>query len=232
MLSSLCTIKARGVYILVALFFLFHISISLGAEKDTTKIEKFSGVSFENNLLKVSVKKQSFKEVMDDVAKKSGIKICINCPEEEELTVSFGYLPLEKGIRLLLKDRNYAFKYRPGEVDDIKNSSSLINVFVFPKSEESHIDELQAMNTNETQNKIMERFNEALATQGIPKSGILQENQIEEVLMKIKEMGNFGKLNNVENENPQIPLTVKKDIVDRINKTLKGLSIEQKGANL
>ncbi len=226
---SLCYKMARRLCLLVVILFLFQMGISLAVENNNIPNDKkFSGVDFKNGLLKVSVEKQSFKEVMDNVAKKAGIKILIDNPVDEDLTISFDYLPLEKGLKQLLKDKNYAFKYRPEEDDDIKNSSSLINVFVLSKSEGLHGDDWQAMNMNEIQDKIKERLDEALATQGFAKSDILQENQnqIEEVLRKINEMGGFDKLENVENENSQIPATVKKDIVDKINKALKGISIE------
>lgn len=218
--------KRLRLFILVVLLFLFQMGISLAVDSNIPNDKKFSGVDFKDGLLKVSVEKQSFKDIMGEIAKKSGIKILINCPADEELTVSFGYLPLEKGLKQLLKGKNYAFKYRPEEDDDIKNSSSLINVFVLPKSEGLHGDDRQAMNMDEIQDKIKKRLDEAFATQGFAKSGVLQKNQIEEALRKINEMGSLDKLKNVENENSQIPATVKKDIVDKINKVLKGVSIE------
>lgn len=235
---SLCFKMARRLCLLVVVLFLFQIGASLAVEKDTPQGEKFSGVDFKDGLLKVSVEKQSFKEVMDKVAKKAGIKILIDNPVDEDLTISFDYLPLEKGLKQLLKDKNYAFKYRPEEDDDIKNSSSLINVFVLPKSEGLHGDDRQAMNMNEIQDKIKERIDEALATQGLAISGILQTNQIEEVLRKINEMGGFDKLKNVENEDSQIPATIKKDLVDKINKamgkirkTSEGIQVERVGGD-
>ena len=96
-------------FILVSVMFLFHTGVSLAGEKDTSPGKEFSGVEFKNGLLKVSIDKQSFKKVMSEIAKKAEIKILVYFAAEEELTIDFDYLPLEKGLIKLLKGRNYAF---------------------------------------------------------------------------------------------------------------------------
>jgi len=96
-------------FILVSVLFLFHTGISLARDKDTLPGRGFSGVEFKNGLLKVSIDKQSFKNVMSEIAEKAEIKILIYFAAEEELTIDFDYLPLEKGLIRLLRGKNYAF---------------------------------------------------------------------------------------------------------------------------
>ncbi len=163
--------KRLRLLILVVLLSLFQMGISLAVDNDIPNDKKFPGVDFKNGLLKVSIEKQKFKDIMDEIAKKAEIKILISGSADEELTTSFDYLPLDKGLRLLLKDKNYVFKYRPEENDKNKNSSSLINVFVLPKSEGLHGDDLQAMNMNEMKSQIREKL-DGLALQNFSQNDV------------------------------------------------------------
>lgn len=109
MASFLCFKKVCILCILWVLLFSCQIGGSLAAEKDVPKSEEFSVIDFKNGLLKVSVRKQDFKKVMDEISKKAEMKILIKYPAEEKLTIGFDYLPLEKGLEKLLKRKNYAF---------------------------------------------------------------------------------------------------------------------------
>ncbi len=116
---------------LVLVMFLFYTGVSLAGEKDASTSKEFSGVDFKNGQLKVSVDKQSFKKVMSEIAKKSEIQILIYFAAEEELTVDFDYLPLEKGLRKLLKGKNYAFCCSRED----QQSGRITSVMVFNRKE-------------------------------------------------------------------------------------------------
>jgi len=208
--------KRLRLLILVVLLSLFQMGISLAVDNEIPNAKKFPGIDFKNGLLKVSVKKQKLKDIMDEIAKKAEIKILISGSADEELTTSFDYLPLDKGLRLLLKDKNYVFKYRPEENDKIKNSSSLINVFVLQKSEVLHGDGLQPMNMNEMKNQIREKL-DGLALQNISQNDVDLKKLISKARKKTK---GINKIMQGLHHN------YKAVIIDKVNKALKGGTIE------
>jgi hypothetical protein len=170
----------------------------MAVEKYTTKNEKFSVVDFKDGLLKVSVEKQKFKDIMDEIAEKAEIKIIFNYSGDEEITTNFDYLPLEKGLRQLLREKNYAFKYQTGEGNDSKNPTSLMKVYVFSKSDEAIVTKYKGFDRNgypdntrrtipinELQNQIREKLDEALALHNFPDI----KKQFREAMDKIKETG-------------------------------------------
>jgi hypothetical protein len=164
--------------ILVSVMFLFHTGASLAGEKDTSPGKEFSGVDFKNGLLKVSVDKQSSKKVMSEIAKKAGIQILIYFPAEEELTIGFDYLPLEKGLKKILRGKNYAF-YRSRED---QQSDRLTSVMVFNREEGVSVamrDEIM----NLDQQQMLDRIQQELSLNG----GNLRK-QIDEAMEKAKKM--------------------------------------------
>ncbi len=116
---------------LVLVMFLFYTGVSLAGEKDASTSKEFSGVDFKDGQLKVSVDRQRFKKVMSEIAKKSEIQILIYFAAEEELTVDFDYLPLEKGLKKLLKGKNYAFCCSRED----QQSARITSVMVFNRKE-------------------------------------------------------------------------------------------------
>jgi hypothetical protein len=109
----------------------FLAGISLAAEKDAQRSENLSGIDYKNGLLHVSVKNQKLITVIEDVVKKTGVQIVIKSGDDEELTIEFDYLPLEKGIKRLLKGKNSVFIYSSKEAG---HPAILSKVLVFPKS--------------------------------------------------------------------------------------------------
>jgi hypothetical protein len=81
-----------------------------------TASTNLSGVAFHpnRNLLKVSVKQKRFSHVMAEVAAKSGAEIVIYGSDHADLTVNFDYMPLEEGLRYLLKGKDYLI-FRPND---------------------------------------------------------------------------------------------------------------------
>lgn len=117
----------------------FFVAVSLmltgilpAVEKDTALKTGFSGIDFSNGLLKVSVEKQPFQDVIKEVAEKTGIHIVISSPIDEEMTVSFDYLPIEDAIKQLLIGKSHVFFYS-GKAG---HKAALSQVLVLPESTE------------------------------------------------------------------------------------------------
>ena len=84
-----------------------HLGIwSVGGEDKLPGMD-LSGIHYKNGYLKISVKNQDFHKVMQEVAKKSGVKIITNDSTHKDLSIDFDYTPLEKGIKRLLKNLIY-----------------------------------------------------------------------------------------------------------------------------
>ncbi len=202
MVSALCFRKAGGFYLLVTLLFLYQIGVSLAAEKEVLHGEKPSGIDFKNGLLKVSIEKQEFKEIMDEVARETGIIIIMDHPYDEVISVSFDYLPLEKGLRRLLREKDYAFIYQSGEGDVLKKPSNQMKVFIFSKAEGKTVagsgglynDGLpdtahQKLTMDGIQNQIMNKLDNLLVLNDSPQSRVDQRKQIDKVMVTLKELG-------------------------------------------
>lgn len=179
--------------------FFLEIGVSSAAGKDIPRGEDFSGVGFRGGLLRVSVKNQNFKEVIDEVARKTGIRIVFNHPADEYLTVSFDYLPLEKGLKRLLRGRNYVFTYLPGEA---QQPAKLAQVLVFSKSEERSVAGPGGIPENRLADRAGQRepvkkifnvdqkeLNEAL--KAFPMEGVDLEKEFHNGLESIQEMEGF-----------------------------------------
>jgi hypothetical protein len=104
----------------------------LAIDKDVPKSEGFSVIDFKNGLLKVSVKEQRFTKIMDEISKRAEMEIIINYPADEKLTIGFDYLPLEKGLKKLLRNKNYAFIN-----SQANQQSAKLTCIIFSEAEET-----------------------------------------------------------------------------------------------
>ncbi|KHE91330.1 MAG: hypothetical protein K8F52_12685 [Candidatus Scalindua rubra] len=213
MVSFLTLKKALIIcFIFVSAVFLFHKGVSLAGEKNPSPGKEFSGVDFKNGLLKISVDKQSFKKVMSEIAKKAEIKIFIYFAAEEELTIDFDYLPLEKGLVKLLRGRNYAFcRSREDQQPD-----RLTSVTVFSREEGVSV----AMKDGQQQ-----RLEEILQRNFINELDMRQK--IDEAMEKVKEAGISKEIEMVKGEIGQDFLLDEKNvatIVEKINMALDGIT--------
>ncbi|KHE92067.1 MAG: hypothetical protein SCABRO_02189 [Candidatus Scalindua brodae] len=204
--------KVRLLYLIIASLFCLRIgfsSASPGIEPEALESDKFSGIDFKNGLLKVSVEKQNFNEILYNVAEKAGIKMILYCPADKKLTAGFDYLPLEKGLRLLLEDYNFVFKYHSGEDDLSKSTSHLAKVFVISRLKDPTFAEtlgiggidqealyeriMKTVKVKELEMMIKERFESDTLT--TTQNSSSQVGNIEKVLIeKIKEIGGVKNL--------------------------------------
>lgn len=232
--------RARIFWLLMVMLFSFQAGVPSAGERDTPRGEDFSGVDFKNGLLKVSVENHKFQEVMDEVAQRAGIQVVINDPADEDLTIDFGYLPLEKGLKRLLRGKSYVFVHRPGEGVDPIQSSRLMKVWVLPKSWGARMAGLGEMaenrsadHTRQTEalkkkmlSQDQERLREVL--QGFSQDGTDLENQFYDALEKIQEMDIFGEIRKIEDGVFQGSLQGEADAMGKIHGALEGIQHMEK----
>lgn len=68
-------------------------------------------IVFEEGVLSVSLKEADLKEVLKEISRQSNVEITFNEPIKEKVTLEFANLPLERGLRRLLKNQNYFFTF-------------------------------------------------------------------------------------------------------------------------
>ena len=90
----------------------FHLA---SAEEGALPKEDPSGIYFRDGRLKVSVEKQKFMKVMEEVGRKAGIEIVSEDQSDEEVTSHFDYRPLEEGLEQLMMQRSYILFYQSGK---------------------------------------------------------------------------------------------------------------------
>lgn len=92
------------------------------------------GIDYKDGLLSVSVSNKNFQQVMEVVSYKAGIEIIMPMSESAagELTVNFENLPVEKGLKKLLKGKNYVFLYTHS--DESSGSSYVHKIILFSES--------------------------------------------------------------------------------------------------
>jgi hypothetical protein len=109
---------------------IFSISASGNDETDNTSFV----IRADDNLLTAKVKDIPLKKVLIEVADQLSIRIFSLMPGEQPVVADFSRLPVEKGLRRLLRDFNYAFAYDP---EDTKNGEPHIRkVFILSRKEE------------------------------------------------------------------------------------------------
>jgi hypothetical protein len=206
MVSSLISKKAQKLCLLVIILILFNIATSFAVENGRPIDKQFSGIFFRDGLLKVSVEKQKFRDIIGEVAIKAGVEIINDYPYEENVSISFNYLPLEEGLRRILKEKNYAFKYKTDEGNNSKYATSLMKVFIFSKLESDTVTMYRelgnncesdntehTMTINEMQNQIREKLDEILVLQNFPQSNENIEEQYRQAMDDLKKTGIFEK---------------------------------------
>ncbi len=88
-------------------------------------------ITYNEGLLSLSVESINLNRVLTAVAKKAGISVTSPKQLEKAITAEFDGVPLEQGLRRILKGSSYALIYAPsGE----ENGAEIVSgVFVFPE---------------------------------------------------------------------------------------------------
>jgi len=111
--------KSQIFRVLTFIVFLFQSGIP-SSDAGNYKIyeSSLSVVDFKNGLLRVSVEKQKFWKVIDEVAEKTGIRIIANTSSDEDLTINFDYLPIMFNCRhfLVIIASNLCYYHKVAEI--------------------------------------------------------------------------------------------------------------------
>jgi hypothetical protein len=131
------------------------LTLTAGA-KESPSEGSIPGIIYKDGLLRVSVKNKSFKKVMDEITLKTGVKALINSPLDNEISVSFDYLPLEEGLQKLLSGKRCVF-FKNDEEVRIKFYEALDKIPTSKGLEEAKT-QAEMLNQSEEFKKIKERI--------------------------------------------------------------------------
>ncbi len=226
----MCT-AARMFWFFTAVLFSFQIGIASAEEKRIPPHESFSGVEFERGLLNVSVENQKFERVMDEVAQKTGIQIVIKETIDEDLTIDFDDLPLEEGLKRLLRGRSSVFVYHPGNT---QQSSRLEKVLVFPgpwggamaglvkmAGKRSTDEAEETADAKETPDQTQERLDQVLERFSQNETDL--RGQFYDALEKLQEMDGFAELTKIEDDGSKALSPSGAEAMEKIYEALKGI---------
>ncbi len=88
-----------------------------------------------DNLLTAKVKNVSLKKVLNEIANQIPVKIALFAPAEELLVANFSRLPIEKGLKQLFRNFNYALIYDRNKSK--KGEPEIRKVIILSRKEES-----------------------------------------------------------------------------------------------
>ncbi len=70
-----------------------------------------STITLANDLLTAKLESSSLLGVLEEIEKKSGVRIFLSAPTDERVTVEFRNLPVAEGLRQILQRRSFAYFY-------------------------------------------------------------------------------------------------------------------------
>ncbi len=80
-------------------------------EVQTQPSESARLIQFANDLLTVNVKDVSLKELLQEIARQSGLSVVGSGSLDERVTIEFHNLPLDEGVRLILRHHSFALAH-------------------------------------------------------------------------------------------------------------------------
>ena len=110
----------------IAMIFLLSLSPALGQDQDLELL-----VEYNRGLLTLSVENVSLKHVLTAVAEQTGISVWYLRDSGKPITTDFNDLPLQQGLRRILRGMNYALIYSPST--ETKREGVPSGVFVLSK---------------------------------------------------------------------------------------------------
>ncbi len=118
----------------ICIILLLFVPISgtcVSANDETT--ESSSIIRVKDDLLTVKVKDIPLNKVLREVAEELSIRIFSLIPGEEPVVADFSRLPVEEGLRRLLRDFNYAFTYGPEGTNN--GEAQISKVFILARKD-------------------------------------------------------------------------------------------------
>jgi len=121
----------RFKYRIYIILFLLIPVFSTGASGNNKAVDVSSVIHAEDNLLTVKVRDIPLRKVLLEIARQTSIKIVLYASAEEPFITNFSRLPMEKGLKKLLRDYDYVFtyggEYSKGEEHEIRKVVILSN---------------------------------------------------------------------------------------------------------
>ncbi|MCP4264042.1 MAG: hypothetical protein GY777_00445 [Candidatus Brocadiaceae bacterium] len=125
---KLINLTTESLFILIFLIVL-SCTIAQAKVKDTAKSTEAmtetplsaSIIHFENDRLTVKVQNISLKELLNEIARQSGIILTLYSSPEERITIQFHDLPLDEGLRQILSNQRVIMKYAEQKPEETKS---------------------------------------------------------------------------------------------------------------
>ncbi len=113
--------------LLIAIMFLLAPSLAPGQDQDLELL-----IEYNRGLLTLSVENVNLKHVLTAMAEETGITVWYPRDLEKPITTEFNDLPLQQGLRRILRGMNYALIYSPS-TNDKKRGEVPAGVYVLSK---------------------------------------------------------------------------------------------------
>jgi type II secretory pathway component GspD/PulD (secretin) len=127
----LYTNKNKVLQLFIFLIYFTSVNSSIYAQTSNIRLR----IDYKNNLLTVSAQDADIKNVLLNIADKTGVYFRFPSSLKKQITIRISDLSLEKTLSRLLKGMNYAVIYSGSR----KNRAIVSEVFVFKKLERSRI---------------------------------------------------------------------------------------------
>ncbi len=131
--------KSLVLFVLVSVVLMSIMGASFGAEpgsgfnRSGATISQDMKVTYEDGFLSFSAKAVELEALLYEISSKSGIEFIIEDPLNETMTMQCERIPLDLGLKMLLKNHAYAFSYAEKTSDSGKRSGLLLRRVVVLK---------------------------------------------------------------------------------------------------
>ena len=122
--------KFKSLFLIYILLLSVPISALADSKNNMVKESSFV-VQVKEKFLTVKVKDISLKKILREIANQAWIKIVFYGPGEEMLSADFSDIPLDKGLKRLTRDTNYAFIYGPKKTKMVE--PEIREIVIYPK---------------------------------------------------------------------------------------------------
>ncbi len=144
-------------YIFLIIFIPFY---CIGVSGNEDAVDSSFVIQVDDSLLTANVKNIPLNKALKEVAKKTSTKIVSLVSTEEFLMADFSRLPIGKGLRLLLRDFNYAIIY--GSEKSKYGESEIRKIIVLSSKERSQNSKIESKNTLSLEESSLEVLSKAL----------------------------------------------------------------------
>ncbi|MBI3900449.1 MAG: HEAT repeat domain-containing protein [Gammaproteobacteria bacterium] len=93
-----------------------------------------SGVQFGDGVLSVNAKDVALIELLDEIGRRSGLTVVPLVTLAQRVDVTFDRLPLEQGLRQILRHRSFALKYTP----TTRGQARAETLWILPQGDEKY----------------------------------------------------------------------------------------------